>query len=138
LDGPWWTPFCTDAAHFLSSSQSIHFISLIASVLISSIIKSSEEPAEVLARFRRSGEFATNRLDQQELAALSLHLLQSCLVFINTLLIQRVLAEPEQFQSMKQEDLRGLTPLIYSHVTPYGMFRLDLSERIEIEERLSA
>jgi hypothetical protein len=39
---------------------------------------------------------------------------------------------------MKQEDLRGLTPLIYSHVTPYGMFRLDLSERIEIEERLSA
>lgn len=88
--------------------------------------------------YGRSGEFATNRLDQQELAALSLHLLQSCLVFINTLLIQRVLAEPEQFQRMKQEDLRGLTPLIYSHVTPYGMFRLDLSERIEIEECLSA
>jgi hypothetical protein len=79
-----------------------------------------------------------NRLDQQELTALSLHLLQSCLVYVNTLLIQRVLAEPEQFQRMQQEDLRGLTPLIYSHVTPYGMFRLDLSERIEIEELLSA
>jgi hypothetical protein len=35
---------------------------------------------------------------------------------------------------MKQEDLRALTPLIYSHVTPYGTFRLDLSERILIEE----
>ena len=88
--------------------------------------------------YGKQGEFATNRLDQQELTALSLHLLQSCLVYINTLLIQRVLAEPEQFQRMQKEDLRGLTPLIYSHVTPYGMFRLDLSERIEIEEPLSA
>lgn len=88
--------------------------------------------------YGRSGEFATNRLDQQELSALSLHLLQSCLVYVNTLLIQRVLDEPEQLQRMKKEDMRGLTPLIYHHVTPYGMFRLDLSERIEIEERLSA
>src|SRR2546425_12056094 len=48
--------------------------------------------------YGKQGEFATNRLDQQELTALSLHLLQSCLVYINTLLIQRVLAEPEQFQ----------------------------------------
>jgi TnpA family transposase len=37
--------------------------------------------------YGRSGEFATNRLDQQELSALSLHLLQSCLVYVNTLLI---------------------------------------------------
>jgi TnpA family transposase len=88
--------------------------------------------------YGRHGEFAINRLDQQELSALSLHLLQSCLVFVNTLLIQRVLAELEQFQRMQKEDLRGLTPLIYSHVTPYGMFRLDLSERIDIEEPLSA
>jgi TnpA family transposase len=88
--------------------------------------------------YGRSGEFVTNSLDLQELSALSLHLLQSCLVYVNTLLIQRVLDEPEQFQRMKKEDLRGLTPLIYSHVTPYGMFRLDLSERIEIEEYLAA
>jgi hypothetical protein len=39
---------------------------------------------------------------------------------------------------MKKEDLRALTPLIYSHVTPYGTFRLDLAERIPIEEALSA
>jgi TnpA family transposase len=88
--------------------------------------------------YGRSGEFVTNSLDLQELSALSLHLLQSCLVYVNTLLIQRVLDEPEQLQRMKKEDLRGLTPLIYSHVTPYGMFRLDLSERIEIEGVLSA
>jgi len=73
-------------------------------------------------------------LDEQELAALSLHLLQICLVYVNTLLIQQVLADPKQLQRLKQEDLRALTPLIYSHVTPYGSFRLDLSERLQIEE----
>src|SRR5579884_990192 len=88
--------------------------------------------------YGHSGDFATNRLDEQELAALSLHLLQICLVYVNTLLIQRVLAEPQQLQRMKKEDLRALTPLIYSHVTPYGLFRLDLTERMRIEEEASA
>ena len=57
-------------------------------------------------------------------------------MYVNTLLIQQVLSEPKQFQ-MKKEDLRALTPLIYSHVTPYGTFRLDLTERISIEEEAS-
>ena len=88
--------------------------------------------------YGHSGDFATNRLDEQEVTALSLHLLQICLVYVNALLIQRVLAEPRQLQQMNKEDLRALTPLIYSHVTPYGVFRLDLSERMQIEEFLSA
>ena len=29
---------------------------------------------------------------------------------------------------------RALTPLIYSHVNPYGMFRLNMSERMHIED----
>jgi TnpA family transposase len=94
--------------------------------------------ANTFIYFGKSGEFATNRLDEQEIAALSLHLLQICLVYVNTLLIQRVLAEPQQLRQMKKEDLRALTPLIYGHVTPYGLFRLDLSERMPIEEMLSA
>jgi hypothetical protein len=57
---------------------------------------------------------------------------------VNILLIQRVLAEPHHFQQMKKEDLRALTPLIYSHVTSYGLFRLDLLERMQIEEVLPA
>jgi hypothetical protein len=80
------------------------------------------------------GEFATNNIEAQEIAALSLHLLQISLVFMNTLLIQRVLADPKQFQKMKQEDWRALTPLIYRHVNPYGMFRLDMHERMHIED----
>ncbi len=89
-------------------------------------------------KYGHSGDFATNRFDEQEVAALSLHLLQICLVYVNTLLIQRVLAEPQQFQQMKKEDFRALTPLLYSHVTPYGVFRLDLAERMLIEDVISA
>jgi hypothetical protein len=29
---------------------------------------------------------------------------------------------------------RALTPLIYSHVTPYGTFRLDMNQRLAIEQ----
>jgi hypothetical protein len=39
---------------------------------------------------------------------------------------------------MKKEDLRALTPLIYAHVTPYRTFRLDLAERMLIEETIPA
>jgi hypothetical protein len=53
---------------------------------------------------------------------------------VNTLLIQRVLSEPDQLQKMKEEDLRALSPLIYRHINPYGEFRLDMNERMRIEQ----
>jgi hypothetical protein len=28
-----------------------------------------------------------------------------------------------------------LTPLIYAHVNPYGVFRLDMTERLTLEEQ---
>jgi TnpA family transposase len=34
----------------------------------------------------KGGEIATNRLEDQEMSVLSLHLLQNCLVYINTLM----------------------------------------------------
>jgi len=34
---------------------------------------------------------------------------------------------------MTPEDLRALTPLIYSHINPYGIFELDMEERIPID-----
>lgn len=84
--------------------------------------------------YGKSGEFATNERSEQELVMLSLHLLQSCLVYINTLMLQRVLAEPIWTGRLTKEDQRGLTPLIYSHVNPYGTFRIDLNERLRIEQ----
>jgi TnpA family transposase len=82
--------------------------------------------------FGRGSEMATNRLEDREIAMLSLHLLQSSLVFVNTLMMQRVLAEPAWMKRMAVEDFRGLTPLVYSHVTPYGTFELDMEHRLEL------
>jgi hypothetical protein len=47
-----------------------------------------------------------------------------CLVYVNTLLIQRLLREPAWQGRLTPEDLRALTPLIYSHVNLYGGIRL--------------
>jgi len=60
------------------------------------------------------------------------------LCFVNTLMIQRVLAAPAWMERMTPEDLRGLTPLIYAHVNPYGVFRLDMDERLALEEMEAA
>ena len=76
------------------------------------------------------GEFATNRVADQELAVLSLHLLQVCLVYVNTLFIQEVLTEPAWRDRMTVDDWRGLTPLIYHHVNPYGRIELDMGRRL--------
>jgi TnpA family transposase len=84
--------------------------------------------------YGKGGELATNDLENQELTMLALHLLQICLVYINTLMIQRVLSEPDWAQRMLPDDLRALTPLIYAHVTPYGTFRLDMSKRLAIDQ----
>ena len=58
--------------------------------------------------YGKSGEIATNRLDDQEIAVLSLHLLQAALVYINTLMLQQVLAEPSWLARMTPEDLQNL------------------------------
>lgn len=68
--------------------------------------------------FGKGGELALNRTDDQEISMLALHLLQLCLVFINTLMIQQVLAEPAWAGRLNAQDLRGITPLIYSKVNP--------------------
>jgi len=80
--------------------------------------------------YGKGGEFASNRLESQELSVLSLHLLQICLVYVNTLMIQSVLGLPHWQRKLTENDYRAITPLIFSHVNPYGTFKLDMKERI--------
>lgn len=49
--------------------------------------------------------------DSQEIAMLALHLLQSVVVHINTLLLQRVLTDNHWSEQLDDADRRGLTPL---------------------------
>jgi TnpA family transposase len=73
--------------------------------------------------FGKGGEMASNRVNDQEISMLSLHLLQVALVYVNTLMIQQVLAEPSWTNRLEANDFRGITPLIYSHINPYGNFQ---------------
>tara|TARA_R110001592_G_scaffold90460_2_gene265938 strand:+ start:4355 stop:4864 length:510 start_codon:yes stop_codon:yes gene_type:complete len=80
--------------------------------------------------FARGNEISSNQLEAQELSILSLHLLQACLVYVNTIMIQQVLSKLNMMGKMREEDFRALTPLIYGHFTPYGSFDLDMDRRL--------
>jgi TnpA family transposase len=84
--------------------------------------------------FGKSSEIASNRRDDQELTMLALHLLQNSLVYINTLMLQQVLSEEAWEDRLTREDRRGVTPLFYGHINPYGIFPLDMGARLGIEE----
>lgn len=83
--------------------------------------------------YGRQGEFSSNDIASQEVSLLALHLLQSSLVYINTLMAQEVLAEPVWSEQMTEADWRGLTPLFYRHVNPYGTFDIDMEKRIPFD-----
>lgn len=88
--------------------------------------------------FGKGGEIASNRLEDQELSVLALHLLQNCLIYVNTLMLQRILTEPAWLERMTPEDHRALTPALHSHINPYGRLTADLSRRIDFEQRIAA
>ncbi len=54
---------------------------------------------------------------------LALHLIQNCMVYINTLMIQKVLAQPHWHGTLTPRDYAALTPLIWEHVNPAGAAR---------------
>jgi hypothetical protein len=68
--------------------------------------------ANDFAWYGKGGEIAVNNREDQEIAVLSLHLLQICMVYINTLLVQKVLEEQAWLEKMQPEDFRGLTPAV--------------------------
>lgn len=83
--------------------------------------------------YGKLGELSTNRTKEQALSVSCLHLLQVCMVYINTLIIQELLSDPAWASQLTPEDKRALTPLIHAHINPYGLFPLDLYQRLSIE-----
>ena len=83
--------------------------------------------------YGKLGEISTNRSKEQALSVSCLHLLQVCMVYINTLIIQELLSDPAWASKLTPEDKRALTPLIHAHINPYGLFPLDLYKRLIIE-----
>ena len=64
--------------------------------------------------------------------------LQVSLVYINTLMLQNVLGEAPWRSQMTDRDMAALTPLVHAHINPYGIFELDMSQRLALENLLTA
>jgi TnpA family transposase len=88
--------------------------------------------ANAVIFFGRGGDIATNRHDEQELSVLCLRILQAALFYVNTLMVQDVLADQTWADRLTTEDRRGLTPLFWAHVAPYGEVRLDMGRRLAL------
>lgn len=63
---------------------------------------------------------------------LCLRILQSALVYVNTLMVQHVLADDTWADRFTAADHRGLTPLFWTHVSPYGEVRLNMQRRLSL------
>ncbi|GCE17662.1 putative transposase [Dictyobacter kobayashii] len=63
--------------------------------------------ANSFIHYGKGGEFASNRLDDQEISMLALHLLQISLVYINTLMVQKVLEDETWMKRLTKEDYRA-------------------------------
>lgn len=83
--------------------------------------------------YGKDGDLTGSDKENQEVSMLALHLLQSALVHVNTLLMQRILDEPSHAVKLTAADRRALSPLYWSHVNPYGTFRLDMKRRLDLD-----
>lgn len=85
--------------------------------------------------FGKGGEIASNRIADQETSALALQLVQASMVYVNTRMVQSVLRDQDLASRLAAEDYRGLTPLIYSHINPFGRYDIDLASRIDFDRQ---
>lgn len=97
------------------------------------VMESSNGANSVIA-YGKGGELASNRRDEQEMFVLCLRILQSALVYVNTLMLQHVLAEPDWAALLTPAERRGLTPLFWTHVRPYGEVNLNMTARLDLTD----
>ena len=83
--------------------------------------------------YGRLGELSTNNTEDQELSFLCLHLIEVSMVYINTILIQTVLSDPQWASLLTPEDTRALSPLFHGHINPYGFLSLNMDVRLDID-----
>ncbi|WUB83779.1 transposase [Streptomyces platensis] len=82
--------------------------------------------------YGKDGDLAGQDKESQEVSMLALHLLQSALGHVNTLLMQQVLADPKWADALTDADRRALSPLFWTHVNPYGRFELDMNRHLDL------
>ena len=82
--------------------------------------------------FGNGGDLESNNPAEQQLSVVCLRILQSALVYINTLMIQEILNTTNWETRLTPADRRGLTPLFWTHIAPYGEVRLNMQRRLDL------
>ena len=75
----------------------------------------------------------SNVREDHEVSMLTLHLLQNCMVYISTSMLQQPLAHPQWDQRLATRDQSALMPLIWERVNPYGRFEFDMNSRLALQ-----
>lgn len=83
--------------------------------------------------YGKDGVLTGSDRESLEVSMLALHLLQASLDYINTLLVQKVLADERWRARLTDEDRRALSPLFWTHINPYGRFQLDMTTRLDLD-----
>lgn len=83
--------------------------------------------------YGKDSELTGDDREHQEVSMLALHLLQSATVLVNTMLLQKVLEDPAWSARLGSADRRGLSPLFWTNINPYGEIRLDMTRRLGID-----
>ncbi|MEU0969071.1 Tn3 family transposase [Streptomyces sp. NPDC005917] len=54
------------------------------------------------------------------------------------MLMQEVLADPKWADRLTDADRRALSPLLWTHVNPYGRFESDMNSRLDLDLSIRA
>jgi TnpA family transposase len=82
--------------------------------------------------YGKAGTIGGSDRENQEVSMLALHLLQSALVFLNTLLAQSLLKEETWAKKLTDADKRALSPLFWSHANLYGTIEIDMDRHLDL------
>ncbi|GAA3388075.1 Tn3 family transposase [Cryptosporangium minutisporangium] len=82
--------------------------------------------------FGKGGDITTNRRDEQELSVLCCGSCSAPWSTSTPSCFRTGLADEGWDQALTPEDRRGLTPLFWTHLAPYGEVKLDMSSRLAL------
>lgn len=88
--------------------------------------------ANAVIFYGKGGDLASNRRDEQEMSVLCLRILQGAFVDVNTLDDPGSTRRTRMGRRAHPEDRRGLTPLFWTHVLPYGEVKLNMDTRLHL------
>lgn len=82
--------------------------------------------------YGKAGDLTGDDKEHVEVSALSLHLVQAAIVYLNTRMIQAVLSEPTWQKKLTDNDRRALSGLFWTHINLYGRFELNMNSRLDL------